>query len=301
MGLLCGAWVHAETTPTAQITTELGVGFEVQTSPLIRLSPQDNLISIDGLQQLHNSNLQASVMAYDNWQLTEGLGLSLSGDLRQKRTMEKTESDFGSMSVQAALHWPMRWGTVGWGLSYQNLEVGRRSFRQVHGMQVDWTKADADGNHWAVILDAGTNRHPSDFSDLDADTHALIVQRNIAAPLPGIDSLNISAYYTLEKNANGFEDLSSRSAMLVSSVQWSWLGLKWSAGGSLQSVRFAESAFEDEPVRADRAIGVDLAVEHELSPKHTLRLEYNEVRSLSTTPLYDNQYQQFAVKILSNW
>jgi hypothetical protein len=66
-------------------------------------------------------------------------------------------------------------------------------------------------------------------------------------------------------------------------------------------VEFDATAFAAEPVRVDRAVGIELGAELELSPKHTLRFEYSEVRSASTIGLYDNTYQQITIKMRTAW
>ena len=301
LGLLWGSLAWSDTVPSSQISTEVGVVYEVQTAPLIRVSPQGNLISIDGLQQLANSSFRGGVQGFKNWQLDNGLGVSLSGDASQKRTPDSQAFDFGSASVQSSLHWPTPWGTLGWGLAFQHLEVAGRTFRLVRSTQFDWTVADANGSHWAVITDFGLNRHPDEWTELDASTQSLVLQRHIAKPLAGFESLEVAAYLTQERNEKGFEELSYRSLMLATALKWDWQGLNLSAGATFQKAKFAESAFAEEPVRIDRALGIELAIERELSPNHTLRVEYNEVRNYSTIRLYDNQYQQFAIKLRSTW
>jgi hypothetical protein len=301
VGLLAGSLALADTSPGSQFSTEVGVGYEVQSSPLIRISPQGELISIDGLQQLGNSNVNAGVQGFTSWQFGNDLGLSLAGDASQKHTPGSQNFDFGNASVQPALHWVLPWGSVGWGLSFQHLDVAGRAFRDVRSTQFDWTVASPDGNHWAVVVDVGTNRHPDEFSDMDANTESLVLQRHLSKPIAGIEALDFSAYLSQERNSWGFEDLSHRNLMLAASLHWQWQGLNWSAGATLQKAQFAESAFDDEPVRVDRAVGIELSVERELTPQHTLRVEYSEVRNVSTIRLFDNQYQQFAVKLRSTW
>lgn len=89
--------------------------------------------------------------------------------------------------------------------------------------------------------------------------------------------------------------------MLSASLQWRWMDLDWSAGPAWQSVHFDDLAFAQDPVRIDRARSLELAVEHRLSTRHTVRFEYSHMRNVSTTPLYDNQYQQLAFKLHSAW
>jgi hypothetical protein len=52
-------------------------GYETQTSPLIRISPEGELISIDGLQRLKASSVRVGVQGFTNWQLSNGWGLSV--------------------------------------------------------------------------------------------------------------------------------------------------------------------------------------------------------------------------------
>jgi hypothetical protein len=51
----------------------------------------------------------------------------------------------------------------------------------------------------------------------------------------------------------------------------------------------------------DRAAGVEISAQREISSRTTLRFEYSEVRSVSSLAMYDNTFQQFAIKLHTNW
>ena len=137
--------------------------------------------------------------------------------------------------------------------------------------------------------------------DLDASSLPVVLQRHLIKPLAATEALAFSPYLTRERNDRGFNELSYRSAMLSASLQWRWMDLDWSAGPAWQSVHFDDLAFAQDPVRIDRARSLELAVEHRLSTRHTVRFEYSHMRNVSTPPVYDNQYQQLAFKLHSAW
>jgi hypothetical protein len=299
--LLVAQAVLADELPPSQISTEVGFGYETQTSPLIRISPQGELISIDGLQRLKATSLRVGVQGFANWQLSGGWGLSLAGDMSQKRSPDNPDFNFGMVSVQPALHVAVGPGSVGWGLNWQHIDVAGASFRDTGAVQMDWTQSGPDGSLWAMVVDVGSNRHFGELSDLDAHTASLVVQRHLAKPGAGLESADFAAYVSRERNDQGYGELSYRSMMLTASLQWQWRGVNWSAGTSLQKMQFDDTAMATDPLRVDRSMGVDLAAELDISPKHTLRVEYSRVRSVSTIAMYDNEYQQVAVKLNTAW
>ena len=298
--LLAGA-AFAESTDATQITAEAGWGYEKQTSPLVRISPQGTLIRIDGQQQAGGAHLRAGAQGFTSWSLNDEWSASLAGNASQKRAPNAAEFDFGTVAVQPAIHVALGSSSLGWGMTLQHIDVAGQAFRDIRSMQADWTLADPDGSHWTIVADAGVNRHPGEFADLDASTASLMMQRHWAKPLVGIDAFDIAAYFSRERNQKDFNELSNRAMMLSASMQWRWQNITWSAGSFWQVARFDATAFAEEALRRDRAFSRELSAEHALSAKHTLRVEFSDVRNKSTTQLYDNHYQQLAITIHSTW
>ena len=298
---LMGVCASAQTEGPPQISTEIGVGYESQTSPLIRLSPQGELISLDGLQRLGGSSFHVGLQTFANWQLGNSWGASLAADFNQKKSPAAPDFDFGILSIQPSVHMAVGTASVGWGATLQRIDVAGRAFREVRGAQLTWTLPQPDGNLWMAVADVGSNRHGEEFSELDSSTASLTFQRHVARPLSGFEGLDISAFLARERNERDFVELSHTSAMVSTSIQWRWQNILWSTGASLQQVRFDGTAFVAEPLRMDRAIGIELAAEHELSHRTTVRIEYSEVRNVSSIALYDNSFQQFGVKLRTTW
>ncbi len=298
---LAGACASAQTEGAPQISSEAGVGYESQTAPLIRLSPQGELISLDGLQRLGGSSFRVGLQTFANWQLGNSWGATLAADFSQKKSPTAPDFDFGILSIQPSVHVAVGTASVGWGATLQRVDVAGRAFREVRGAQLTWTLPQPGGNLWMAIADVGSNRHGEDFSELDASTASLTVQRHLARPLAGLEGLDISAFLARERNERDFVELSHTSAMVSTGIQWRWQNIMWSTGASLQQVRFDGTAFDAEPLRVDRAVGIELAAEHELSNRTTVRIEYNEVRSVSSIALYDNSFQQFGIKLRTTW
>lgn len=298
--MLAHGVASAQSDTPSQITTEIGLGYESQSSALLRLSPQGELINIDGLQRLSGSHIRVGIQGHTHWQFGDGLGLSLSADASHKRAPGASDFDLSMMSVQPEVHLAMPSGSVGWGLTLQRMDVAGRPFRDVTGTQVNWTRVDEEGSLWSVVTDLTANRH-IEFSDLDAVATSLSLQRQWMKPLHGLESINLSAYWSRERNTRGIDELSYRNVMLSASAEWRMLDLTWSIGVSRQRIQFDDTAFLDDVARVDQSAGLELSVEHELTPKSTLRVEYSSARSTSTQAMYDNAYQQIAVKLRTTW
>lgn len=300
LALIAPGVASAQAETPSQITTEVGLGYESQTSALLRLSPQGELINIDGLQRLSGSHIRLGIQGHTHWQFGDGLGLSLSADASNKRAPGASDFDLSMISVQPEVHLAMPSGSVGWGLTLQRMDVAGRPFRDVTGTQVNWTRIDEEGSLWSVVTDLTANRH-IEFSDLDAVATSLSLQRQWMKPLRGLESINLSAYWSRERNTRGIDELSYRNVMLSASAEWHMLDLTWSIGVSRQQIQFDDTAFLDGVARVDQSAGLEFSVEHELTPKSTLRVEYSSVRSTSTQAMYDNAYQQIAVKLRTTW
>lgn len=301
LGLLMGPVVCAQPAVGTQISTELGFGYESQTAPLVRISPQGTFINVDGLQRLGGAHVRAGAQGFANWTLAQDWSVSLAGDADFKRAPTARDLDLAMLSVQPALHWALAFSSLGWGLNAQHIRVAGQPFRDVRGVQMDWTRAQPDGNQWTLIAEVARYRHRGELRDLDAGATSLVVQRHWVNPWVGPESLDLAAHVLRERNDSGHAELSYRGAMLSATLQWQWLGTSWSAGSAWQRVRFDDTVFAQEPTRFDRMLSWDLAAERALSAQHTLRVDYSSVRNDSSTPLYNNRYQQLTVTLHTSW
>lgn len=302
LGMLAAATAQANEPPSpSQFSTEVGWGYESQTAPLLRLSAQGEFISIDGLQRLHGPHASVGVQGFTNWNAGDAWNVSLAANALVKRSPASPDFDFSMGSLQPALHIPIGASSVGWGITLQQINVAGRPFRESSATQWDWTLPYADGSHWAFVADWGRNRHPQELSDLDANTLSLMLQRHWNNPVPALQSVDVALFSAREHNAHGFDELSHRSAMLSASMQWSWGSTNWSIGANWSTTRFDASVFPDTPERVDQSSGVDVAVERALTARQTVLLEYSSVRNHSTIAMFDNHYQQVALKLRSSW
>ncbi len=280
----------------AQISLDVGIGHESQTSPLFQISPESTILYIGGLQRLRGSHVRTSLQGATDWSLGDGLSVSLAGDVTVKRSPQTPDLDFMSLSVQPALHQLVGDSSIGVGLNLQRIDVAGAHFRDSHGLQLSWTRPDGK-NLWSLLADYGVNRHKGDLDTLDGSSASIVLQRQIAEALPGIDSIDLTAILGRERNTRGFRELSDRNALLSAQVQWSGLGATWTVGRSWRRARFDETVFPTEPPRQDRTSMLDLAAEWPLTGSISLRIEVNDVRNESTTRLYENHYQQIAAAL----
>lgn len=279
---------------------DIGVGSESQTSPVFQISPEGNILYMDGSQGLHGTHVRSSLQGSVDWTWEGGVSTSISADATVKKSPGTPDLDFASISLQPAIHIPWGTGSVGAGINWLSYDVGGHHFRDATGLQVDWTKSDGQ-NLWAVVAEVSAYRHAHEFADMDATATSVVVLRQIADPLPGIDGLDLSAIVGKEVNAHGYLDLASHSAMVHATVHWSWLGASWSLGAGRRVAVFEESAFPNEPVRADNTAMTDLSAQWPLSAKHSIRVEYNYMNNTSNTHLYDNTHQQLSVSWRTAW
>ena len=298
---LTGMCALAQEEGGTQVSTDFGYGYESQTSPFIRLSPQGELISLDGVQRQGGPSFYLGLQTFTNWKLGDAWGLTLATDFNQKKSPSASDLDFAILSIQPSLHRTVGAASVGLGADLQRIDIGGHAFREVRGAQLTWTLPESNGNLWIAIADLASNRHQEEFADMDSSTASVTVQRHVAQPLAGLEGFDVSAFVSRERNERGIVELSHASAMLSTSVQWLWQDITWSTGVSLQQIQFDGSAFADEAQRVDRATGLELSAQHDISSRTTLRFEYSEVRNVSSIALYDNTFQQFAVKLHTAW
>jgi len=279
---------------------DIGVSSESQTSPVFQISPEGNILYLDGSQGLRGTFVRTSIQGSADWTWTGGVSTSFAADATIKHAPGGSDLDFASISLQPSVHMPWGKGSVGAGLNWLSYDVGGHHFRDATGLQVDWTQSDGQ-NLWAVVAEVSAYRHAHEFSDLDAIATSVVVLRQFTEPLPGIDGLDFSAIVGKEVNDHGYLDLASHSAMVHAVVRWRWLGADWSMGASWREAVFEESAFPTEPVRKDRTAMTDIAAQWPLSPKQSIRMEYNHMNNTSNTHLYDNTHQQLSVTWRTVW
>ena len=299
--LLAGLGLAALAQPAdSHLQLDVGIGHEAQSSPVFQLSPEGNILYLDGQQGLRGSHLRTSLQGSANWNWEQGISTALAVEATVKRSPETPDLDFMSVSIQPAIHRPWGSASIGLGLNLLSYDVGGHHFRDSTGIQVDWTQSDGH-SLWGVVAEVSSYAHAPEFSDMDAKAASLVVLRQWTDPLPGIDGLDLSAIVAREVNDHGFGDLSNHSAMVTGSLRWTWLGADCSVGHGWRQAIFEDNLFVGETARTDHAVMTDLAAQWSLSATHFIRLEYNAVRNASSTRLYDNNFEQFSVTLRSVW
>ena len=285
---------------STSFSASAGLGHESQTSPLFQLSPESTVVYLGGLQRLHGSHVRGTAQAFTDVSLGKGLSASISADATVKRALQNPDLDFSMLSVQPMLHIPLTGAGLGLGLNLMRLYVARRHFRDAQSVQATWFRPD-EANLWSGVIETGTYRHQGDLTALNARASSAVLQRQIDQPLKGLSKLDISVIVGRERNDQGLRELSNRSAMLNASVQWRALGAQWTLGRGWRQAWFDDTAFVGEPVRQDRAISTDVGASWKLSERHTLLVDINDVRNVSTTRLYDNHYRQISSSVRFAW
>lgn len=299
--LFLAATACAAPPSASSLSIDAGIGYETQTSPLIRISPQGSLILLDDINRLAGSHVRASLSGMQDWAVGEELRLAVSGDLHLKRSPQTRDLDFSNVSLSSALRWPVGPGFLGIGPGVQRIEVAGRHFRDVTGIHADWTRADERGNHWMVMLDRGRNRHRGDLIDLDSTSTVLMLQHHLAAPLPGVDALDLDLSLARERNDRGFAELSNRNLMLRLGLERSQWGINWGVGLIRQVDRFDDTPLPELPRRKDRSTLLEISAEIALAPGRTLRFDASTVRNQANLALYEDRYRQIGVGVNLSW
>ena len=291
---------HAQPASNSHLSAEIGLGSEQQSSPLVRISPQGNLVYLSGLNRLHGTYVRAQAEGFGDVALGGGRSLSLAADASVRTAPQNHDFDFLSLSAQPAMHWAMPGYALGLGLNLQRMDVARQPFRQVRGLQADITVPQGE-NHWSMMVESSRWRHPGDLADLDAEAHTLMLQRHVDRPIAALDGLDLVLMTARERNQKGFTELSNRNLSLQATIKWKAWGGQWALGGSVLRARFDDSAFPDEPARRDRGTSLDISVRWPIGPSRSMRLEYNRGWNRSSTHLYDNDYQQLGCVMQFDW
>ena len=300
-----GVWACFATVAAAQpsqrhLQFDIGVGQESQTSPVFQISPEGNILYLNGSQGLYGGHVRGSLQGSASWDWGAGVSTAVSADATLKRSPQTPDFNLSSVNLQPSIRIPLGQASVGLGLNLQSYDAADRHFRDSTGVQLDWTRATPQGL-WGVVAEVARYKHPADLSDMDATASSLVLLRQYTNPLPEIDGIDFSFIVGQEINDHGFRDLSNHSAMLQANVRWNWLDADWSLGQSWRLARFEESTFPGEPARSDDTVSTDLAAQWPLSAKKSLRVEINQARNISNTRLYDNNMLQWSVTLRREW
>lgn len=293
LGVLWGsaAWAQPDST---HLQLELGFGHEAQTSPLFQISPDSSLIYQGGQQSLEGANYHTNLQGSAEWLWSEGASTTVSAALSIKRAPRAPGMEMRSLSLSPAAHFPMGSASVGMGLELQSIEVGGAAFRQVNGLQWDWTRPDGD-TLLGLVANVSQYRHPDALQELDARALSLVMLWQQAKPFPGVEAFHLTAIVGREINANGYDDLSQHSRMVSMAIHGSLAGFEWTLGRSWRRATFEDTLFPGEPPRDDLSTMTDVGISWALNDRQRLRLEANHVRNSSNTSLYDNQYVQYSL------
>ena len=295
------AGVPAAPPATGTLSVELGAGSERLSSPLIRLSPDGTLVFVDGLTRIDGSFRRVVVSGVRDVPLGDSTRMTVGGRLDEKSSPDAPDLGFRFASLDAIVRRPAGGGTLGIGPSLQRIWVAGRHFRDVAALHVDWTRVEPERGYTAWVAELGTNRHRGVHADLDGNVLAVSTHRKSKQPFPWLDGLDFDAGVRREVNANGFADLASRSAWARVSADRRFAGATWSVGAMLQRAWFDAALFDDTPARRDRYRLLDAAVEIELAPRRTLRVEAIDARNSSTLALYENRYRLVGVTLTLGW
>lgn len=292
MMLLSGSAVRSE-----PLRLHLGMGYEDSSSPLIRVSDDGALIFVDGLMRLAGSYANFAVDGMSDREAALDGRLSLSGRFEWKHSEQAPDLDFGQGLVDLTWHIPSRLGSLGLGTSIQRMWVAGGRFRDVLGFHADWTQAEPDGSHWIMLLDAARNRHPDEYADLDSQVWGISLHRHAVKPIPGVAALDLEAGLSRERNAHGYQDLSSHSGFMRIGVDQEWRGLTFSLGLTGILSRYDEALLDGVPARRDRFVAWDFGFGADYGKGHSWQVEAMLARNRANSDLYDNRYRQIGL----NW
>ena len=283
------------------VNSVVGVGYESQTSPLVRLSPEGTLVLIDGLARLAGSHVRVGIGGMVDHGLGQAWRLALGGDVQVKRSPSTRDLDFMTASTNAMLRRPSDAGIFGIGPSLQRIWVAGSRFRDATGVLADWTLGADDGSHWMASCDLSSNRHPGDYADFDSRSASAVLRRHVAKPIAQLDALDIEIAAMRESNRRRFAELSSWSGLIRAGVERNLWSVDWSAEVSLQRAWFDDAPLASLPARRDRGITFQFAADRKLSSALNLRVEFTASRNRANVPIYNYRYRQTTLALVSNW
>ena len=279
----------------------VGIGYEDQTSPLVRVTPEGTLIRLDGVDRLSGSHVHGSIGGVADLQFSPESRLALGGDLRFKRAPRASVFDFASIAFNPMLRTSLFGGQVGIGRNLQRLDVAGQRFRRVYGTIADWTLGELDGSHWLVLVDRSRNRHWNEFSDFDSTATQLLFKRHVVRPGLGLDAIEAEVVLARERNDQGFAELSSKSALVRVGIEFSLFGVEAGVGLARHTSRFDDTALPDEPRRRDLATTLDVSLSYELQPRHALKLDFLDSTNDANVALYENRYRMLSLAYSVGW
>jgi hypothetical protein len=277
--------------PPTYFLAEIGVGYESQTSPVVRVTPEGTLVRLDGFDRLAGANVHGSTSGMADVQFSPDSHFTVGGDLRFKRAPSASVFDFASVSINPMLRTTLWGAVVGLGRNLQRIDVAGGRFRRVFGTVADLTVADPSGDFWVVLVDRSRNRHVGDLRDLDSTSTQMLFKRHVEKPGFGLDAIEFEIILARERNDQDFHELSSRSALGRIAFDAHILGLDTGLGIARHVSKFDDTAFPGTPRRRDLATTLDASIAWEFQPRNTIKLDYMISKNDANLALFENTYR----------
>lgn len=303
LALACGAATAADTGSPTPFQLELGVGRQVSSVPLLRLGDDGSLQRLPGMARSASGLQHAALSAQTEGPLQPDSDwrLALSARLDTSHLPQASGQDLGQLGGDALLRHPALGGVAGLGISLEQLRVGGSRFRQTRLLRADWAWTPASGEGFAALaLSTGLQRHPGQFSDLDARVLALDFSGRLESPWPGLAHLDLQTGWHQERNRRGIAALSPRGLHLrvASSHDIGPLTLGWA--WMLQAER--RPAADGEPARHDLGRAVELSLDWPLDVHQSLSLQhFRALNHSGPQPLGDYRFRSSSLGWSLRW
>lgn len=271
------------------VNLEISAGHESITSPVVRIDPNGPLVRIGGLHRLAGNIVRTAAGASRDWNLGNDARFMLSGRVDWKESPTAADLGFGFVNADGMFFLPAGGWNLGAGPALRRLWVAGKPFRDTTGLQANLIRPTPDSGYWGVFADVANHRHHHDASDFDSRAGSLSAQWRGSRPLPGIDAMDLQVGTGRERNAHGFDDLSSRSHFLRLSAETAWAGLDWSTSAMTVQSRFDAPLLDTLPVRRDRFRLVEFSIAYKFGKGHALHLDLQSGRNLSNVALFETR------------
>lgn len=278
---------------------DTGVGYESQAAPVFQISPEGNILYLEGTRGQSGSFVRSNLHWNAHWPWERGISSGVNADANLRRSIQASALDQTSLSLQPSLHLPLGAGSAGIALNLQSHEAAGQHFRDTVGLQCDWTLAQPHGL-WGVVAEVTRQTHPGTLSDLDATSASLVLLRQWHAADSHHDT-DLSLVLGQERNQRSLAELSNRSVLLHAQWRWNLRAGDFSVAASWRQADFADSAFVSEAPRSDTTASGELAIEWPLAAGPSLRLEFSLVDNRSSVALYDNLARQLSLTLRTRW
>lgn len=270
----------------SMFSAEISVGHDSVNAPLIRLSDNEPLLLVDGVEHRSAPFVRSAASGMLELPLFGNLHAAFSGHVDVHRSSGSDEFGYAVASADLMLRSAAPTMSWGFGPTFQRTWVSGGHFRNTTALQADVFVGAADEGHWMAFASVGRYRHPGELLDLDANAMSFSVQRRWNQPVTWLNAIELEAGLLRERNVRELTDLSSRSTHARVSLEREWGGLDGYLAANWQRSKFDAASFDGDAPRKDQYVSLEFGVARELTKGWKLQLDASLGRNAANLEIY---------------